>query len=87
VSQVVFEACSQAGWIHNLGESLALPALVASTSGAAWQWKRVKLKTDRDDTLKMARLAAKVNRRVPGSAGERPESHSWISVFPQVGWR
>jgi transposase len=58
VSQVVFEACSQAGWVHDLCESLALPTLVASTTGAAWQWKRVKRKTDRDDALKLARLAA-----------------------------
>ena len=58
VSQVVFEACSQAGWVHDLCEELKLPALVASTTGAAWQWKRVKRKTDRDDALKLARLAA-----------------------------
>lgn len=58
VSQVVFEACSQAGWVHDLCEALKLPALVASTAGAAWQWKRVKRKTDRDDALKLARLAS-----------------------------
>lgn len=58
VKQVVFEACSQAGWVHDLCEELKLPALVASTTGAAWQWKRVKRKTDRDDALKLARLAA-----------------------------
>jgi len=58
VAQVVFEACSQAGWVHDLCVELHLPALVASTTGAAWQWKRVKRKTDRDDALKLARLAA-----------------------------
>jgi transposase len=58
VSQVVFEACSQAGWVHDLCEELKLPALVASTTGTAWQWKRAKRKTDRDDALKLARLAA-----------------------------
>jgi transposase len=55
---VVFEACSQAGWVHDLGQELGLVCLVASTTGAAWQWKRVKRKTDRDDALKLARLAA-----------------------------
>ena len=55
---VVFEACSQAGWVHDLCQELGLAALVASTTGAAWQWKRVKRKTDRDDALKLARLAA-----------------------------
>jgi len=58
VAQVVFEACSQAGWVHDLCEELKLAPLVASTTGAAWQWKRVKRKTDRDDALKLARLAA-----------------------------
>jgi hypothetical protein len=58
VGQVVFEVCAQAGWVHDLCEELRLAALVASTTGAAWQWKRVKRKTDRDDALKLARLAA-----------------------------
>jgi transposase len=58
VAVVVFEACSQAGWVHDLCEELGRPALVASTTGAAWQWKHVKRKTDRDDALKLARLAA-----------------------------
>jgi len=58
VARVVFEACSQAGWVHDLCEQLALPATVAGTTGAAWQWKHVKRKTDRDDALKLARLAA-----------------------------
>lgn len=58
LAQVVFEACSQAGWVHDLCTELKLPALVASTTGSAWQWKRVKRKTDRDDAFKLARLAA-----------------------------
>jgi transposase len=58
VARVVFEACSQAGWVHDRCEQLGVPALVASTTGAAWQWKHVKRKTDRDDALKLARLAA-----------------------------
>jgi transposase len=58
VAVVAFEACSQAGWVHDLCEQLGLPALVASTTGDAWQWKRVKRKTDRDDALKIARLAS-----------------------------
>ncbi len=58
VAQVILEACAQAGWVHDLCAELRLAALVASTTGAAWQWKRVKRKTDRDDALKLARLAA-----------------------------
>ena len=62
-AQIVFEACSQAGRVHDLCEELKLPALVASTTGAAWQWKRVKRKTDRDDALKLTRREL-VGRRV-----------------------
>jgi len=58
VALVVFEACSQAGWVHDLCEQLGQSVLVASTTGDAWQWKRVQRKTDRDDALKLARLAA-----------------------------
>ena len=58
VGRVVFEACSQAGWVHDRCEALGLAVWVASTTGAAWQWSHVKRKTDRDDALKLARLAA-----------------------------
>src|SRR5262245_5562084 len=52
VAVVVFEACAQAGWVHDLCVELGLEPVVASTTGAAWQWKHVKRKTDRDDALK-----------------------------------
>ena len=58
VALVVCEACSQAGWLHDLCEELGLEVLVANTAGAAWQWKNVKRRTDRDDALKLARLTA-----------------------------
>jgi len=58
VERVVFEACSQAGWVHDLCTTLGLAATVASTAGEAWRWSRVKRKTDRDDARKLARLAA-----------------------------
>jgi transposase len=55
---LVIEACSVCGWIHDLAESLSIEVRVANTLGEAWRWKRVKRKTDRDDALKLARLAA-----------------------------
>jgi transposase len=58
VSCVVIEACSPAGWISDACGEHGLRCLVANTTGAAWQWKNVKRKTDRDDALKLARLAA-----------------------------
>ena len=58
VERVVIEACSQAGWVHDLCVALGLHCDVANTNGPAWQWKRVKRKTDRDDALKLAKLSA-----------------------------
>ena len=58
VGRVVVEACSPAGWVHDLCGEVGLRCAVANTTGAAWQWRHVKRKTDRDDALKLARLAA-----------------------------
>lgn len=55
---VVMEACSASGWITDLCKELGLNVLVCSTHEEAWRWKNVKRKTDRDDALKLARLAA-----------------------------
>ena len=54
---VVMEACGPSGWICDLCRELKLPTLVCSTNDEAWQWRNVKRKTDRDDALKLARLA------------------------------
>jgi transposase len=58
VEMVVFEACTLAGWVFDLCRQLKVEALVASTNGEAWKWKNIKRKTDRDDALKLAKLAA-----------------------------
>jgi len=55
---VVVEACSPAGWVHDIAVSLGLKVLVANTNSEAWAWKNVKRKTDRDDARKLAKLAA-----------------------------
>jgi transposase len=55
---LVIEACSACGWVCDLAESLGIEVRVANTHGEAWRWKRVKRKTDRDDALKLAKLAA-----------------------------
>ena len=55
---LVIEACGVCGWISDLAESLSIEVRVANTLGEAWRWKRVKRKTDRDDALKLAKLAA-----------------------------
>ena len=55
---LVIEACSICGWIADLAESLGIAVRVANTLGEAWKWKKVKRKTDRDDALKLTKLAA-----------------------------
>jgi transposase len=55
---LVIEACGACGWIADLAESLGIEVHVANTLGEAWKWRRVKRKTDRDDALKLAKLAA-----------------------------
>jgi transposase len=58
IDLVVMEACGPSGWIHDLAQSLDLKTLVCSTNEEAWKWSHVKRKTDKDDALKLARMAA-----------------------------
>lgn len=55
---IVFEACSLAGWVHDLCLELGFEVLVCNPNQEAWKWKNVKRKTDKDDALKLAKLAA-----------------------------
>jgi transposase len=55
---VVMEACGPSGWINDLAQAMGLSTLVCSTNEEAWRWANVKRKTDKDDALKLARLAA-----------------------------
>ena len=63
---VVFETCTIAGWVSDLCDELGLRRLVADPMNEAWRWSKVKRKTDRDDALKLARMAA---------LGELPTAH------------
>lgn len=58
VDLVVMEACGPSGWINDLAVSHGLKTLVCSTNEDAWKWSNVKRKTDKDDALKLARMAA-----------------------------
>jgi transposase len=55
---LVIEACGICGWVADLAESLGIAVRVANVLGEAWRWRKVKRKTDRDDALKLAKLAA-----------------------------
>ena len=57
IDLVVMEACGPSGWISDLAESFNLKTLVCSTNEEAWKWSNVKRKTDKDDALKLARMA------------------------------
>ena len=54
---VVMESCGPSGWINDLAMSLGHKTLVCSTNEDAWKWSNVKRKTDKDDALKLARMA------------------------------
>jgi transposase len=54
---LVIETCDVAGWVHDLAVALGLAVAVANPAHEAWRWTRVKRKTDRDDALKLAKLA------------------------------
>lgn len=56
--RLVIEICPLAGWIVDLARSVELEVQVADVTGEAWQYRKVKRKTDRDDALKLARLSA-----------------------------
>jgi transposase len=56
--RLVIEICPLAGWVVDLARESGIDVQVADTSGEAWQYKKLKRKTDRDDALKLARLSA-----------------------------
>jgi transposase len=58
VDLVVMEACGPSGWINDLAQSLGHKTIVCSTNEEAWSWSKVKRKTDKDDALKLARMAS-----------------------------
>jgi hypothetical protein len=57
VDLVVMEACGPSGWISDLCHEKKLKSIVCSTNDEAWSWKNTKRKTDRDDALKLAKMA------------------------------
>lgn len=57
IDLVVMEACGPSGWVSDLCEEMGIKTLVCSTNEEAWRWKNTKRKTDKDDALKLARLA------------------------------
>jgi transposase len=54
---VVLETCDVAGWVHDLAAALGFQVRVANCCHEAWRWNKVKRKTDKDDALKLAKMA------------------------------
>ena len=54
---VVVEACGPSGWVGDLCQEHGINYIACSTHQDAWLFKNVKRKTDKDDALKLARLA------------------------------
>jgi transposase len=54
---VVFETCDAAGWVYDLAVALGFQVKVANCCHEAWKWNKVKRKTDKDDALKLAKMA------------------------------
>ena len=55
---VVFETCEISGWVYDLISPMGFKIAVANPATEAWRWTKVKRKTDRDDALKLAKLAS-----------------------------
>ena len=69
---IVIEACSNAGWVHDVCAEKGYRILVCNPAQEAWKWKHLKRKTDRDDALKLAKLAA-LEQLVPVYIPSQPQ--------------
>lgn len=56
--KVVIETSNNSNWVHDICQEQGFTVVVANPSQDAWQWRNVKRKTDKDDALKLAKLAA-----------------------------
>ena len=75
---LVVETCDVAGWVHDLAAALGVAVTVVHTQGdERWRWRKVKRKTDRDDALKLARLARLGELPHPPVHVPSPQRRQW----------
>jgi transposase len=76
---LVVEACDVAGWVYDAGVATeGVAVVVVHTQGdERWRWRKVKRKTDRDDALKLARLARLGELPQPPVHVPTPERRQW----------
>lgn len=80
--RVVIEIGSTAGWICDVCREAGVPIEVANTNHDAWRWRNVKRKSDRDDSLKLARLWAL--GQLPTVHVPTPKVRAWREL---IGYR
>ncbi len=76
---LVIETCDAAGWVHDVGSATpGVTVTVVHTQGdERWKWRKVKRKTDRDDALKLARLARLGELPQPPVHVPSPQRRQW----------
>ena len=77
---LVVETCDAAGWVHDLACAIdaGVTVTVVHTQGdERWRWRKVKRKTDRDDALKLARLARLGELPQPPVHVPSPQRRQW----------
>lgn len=57
-ARFVFEVGNAAGWVRDVAESFGVDYECVNPRDERWKWVNVKIKTDRKDALKLARLSA-----------------------------
>ena len=55
---IIIEICPHAGWVSDLCRELKLQLKVVNTTSDEWKWKKVKNKSDRIDSQKLAKMQA-----------------------------
>ena len=86
---VVIEICPAAGWVKDLCDALGQKLIVANTSDEPWRWRKTKVKTDRKDALKLAKLQA-MNQisavHIPLTSGSSVAFADSVSPEPHRRW-
>ncbi len=72
----VIESCTIAGWVHDVCTAKGHKVLICNPNQEAWKWKHIKRETDRDDALKIAKLAA-LDQLIPCIHAVRATAGIW----------
>ena len=79
IDLLVMEACGPSGWINDICLEKQVNTFVCSTNEEAWSWKAIKRKTDRDDALRLAKMAAAEARHTKHAGAS-----SWLDEVQQA---